>query len=304
MTIACLFPGQGSQQPGAGVIYRDTPAWEHVATLSSVMDTDLEFLLLEADADELRKTENTQSVAFCRNWLEWVNICRSENLDTRDDVVFVGHSVGEYSALAAARALDPLDAATVVAARGRAMAAACGDVETGMIAISGDGCVSAVDAAMSGHGYTDWEEADVTVANVNSPRQVVIAGPVDQLRQVADTVREADKYLRTVELPVSGAFHTRFMRPARADIAAALRKVVSDRDFAPVVSNRDGEVHTSWASLFDVMIDQVVRPVRWDLCGRQIGRLGVDTLWESAPKAVLSGFAKRANPGVSISRLK
>lgn len=294
--IACLFPGQGSHQAGQGAEYRESAAWALVASLGDAMEVDLEFLLLEAGSVDLRRTENAQAVAFGRNWLEWQNFRDRTAIDERDDVVFVGHSVGEYSALAAAGALDPLDAARVVAVRGRAMAAACDAVDTGMIAISGEGCIATVESARSEH-------EDVTVANVNSPFQVVLAGPWAPLREVASVIGGMDKYLRIAELPVAGAFHTRFMRPARAEIAEVLRPLGTDHEFAPVVSNRDGDVHTSWSSLMDVMVNQVVEPVRWDLCGRRIGELGVEQLWESAPKPMLSGFVERANPGSSIVRI-
>lgn len=295
--IAYLFPGQGSQTPGCGQQYRETGAWPWVRRLADVMDFDLEYLLLEADETELRQTANTQAAAFCRNWLEWVLLGYQRDIDIRAGV-FVGHSMGEYSALAAAGALDVMDSARAVGERGRSMAKSCAVQPTSMIAITGEGCLPSVERALA-----VVDEAEVSVANINSPMQIVIAGTPDGAARVATASIEENSSLRSFDLPVGGAFHTHFMDGAKDEIERVLLPIEGSGEFAPVISNVTGSVYTSWSEIIDPLVRQVVSPVRWDLCSTGMSELGVDTLWEAAPRKMLTGFVKRCVPERSFARL-
>ena len=295
--IAYLFPGQGSQTQGCGRQYRETAAWPWVGQLAEAMNFDLEHLLLEADEAELRQTANTQAAAFCRNWLEWILLGDRHDIDLRS-AVFVGHSMGEYSALAAAGALDVLDSARAVGERGRSMAKSCAAQPTSMIAITGADCLSTVEKVLAG-----VDGAAVSVANINSPMQIVIAGTPAGAARVATASIEENPSLRSFDLPVGGAFHTHFKDGARDEIEQVLLPLNGSDEFAPVISNVTGSAYTSWDAIIDHLVRQVVSPVRWDLCSAGVAELGVDTLWESAPKKVLSGFVKRCVPNRRFARL-
>lgn len=295
--IAYLFPGQGSQTPGCGQQYRETAAWPWVGRLAAAMDFDLEHLLIEADEVELRQTANTQAAAFCRNWLEWILLGYRHDIDLRT-AVFVGHSMGEYSALAAAGALDVLDSARAVGERGRSMAKSCEAQPTSMIAITGEDCLSSVERAIAG-----VPDGAVSVANINSPMQVVIAGTPEGAAHVATASIDENSSLRSFDLPVGGAFHTHFMDDAKDEIEQVLLPLNGSAEFAPVISNVTGAAYTSWDGIIEPLVRQVVSPVRWDLCSAGVAELGVDMLWESAPKKVLSGFVKRCVPERTFARL-
>ncbi len=178
------------------------------------------------------------------------------------------------------------------------MAAMCERADTVMVAVSGADCRARVEAILR-----ECPSAEASVANVNSPVQVVIAGPRAAVDDVVHRTVGAHPDLRRFDLPVAGAFHTHHMAGAKDDVEKTLRLLVNDRPFSPVISNADGAVHTTWESLMDVMVEQVVAPVRWDLCATRAGDLGVTSLWESASPAVLSGFVKRGNPGRRFSRV-
>jgi [acyl-carrier-protein] S-malonyltransferase len=279
--IAFTFPGQGAQKPGMGRPWVDHPSWELVHEASHVAGRDVAQLLLDADAETLRQTRNSQLATFV---LSLVILDAVERIGVEPSR-FAGHSLGEYTALAAAGAVEFSDAIRLVVERGEAMQAAAEARDGTMAAVLGldddqveIACYRAVD--------------NVWVANYNAPGQVVIAGD-PQAIDLASTVAKELGAKRVMGLDVSGAFHTPFMAPARDLLTKALDEVdVRDSD-VPVVSNVDARPHreaSQWATL---LAAQLCSPVRWRQGLYNLERDGITTFVELGPGSTLTGLAKR-----------
>jgi [acyl-carrier-protein] S-malonyltransferase len=285
--LAFTFPGQGSQRPGMGRPWAGEESWELVGEASEIAERDLGRLLLDGDADELKDTRNAQLCTFVSSLVVLDAIER-----TGLDAMFcAGHSLGEYTALVATGALSFDEGVQLVAERAEAMHAAGQDQPGTMSAVLGlddDDVEIACRRA----------DSDVWVANFNAPGQVVIAGSPEGVASAAAHAKELGAK-KVMPLPVSGAFHTPFMAPARD----RLRKAIADakpRDTdVPVISNVDALAHDQgddWASLLSA---QLCSPVRWRQCLLALADAGVTTLVELGPGGVLTGMAKRTIPNVT-----
>lgn len=206
--------------------------------------------------------------------------------------VTAGHSVGELAAAAVSGLLDEADALRLVAVRGQAMADAAAATPTGMSAVLG-GDPDAVLARLA--------ELDLVPANVNGGGQVVAAGSLDRLADLAAT---PPARARVMPLQVAGAFHTDVMAPAVAALAVAAAQTVPRAPGAVLLGNADGAQVTSATDGLARLVAQVARPVRWDLCCQTMADLGVTGLLELAPGGVLAGLARRALPDVERVALK
>jgi [acyl-carrier-protein] S-malonyltransferase len=283
--IAFTFPGQGSQKPGMGRPWVDHPSWELVGEASAAAGRDVGQLLLEADADELRQTRNSQLATFV---LSLVVLDAVERLGV-EPARFAGHSLGEYTALAAAGTVEFGDAIRLVVERGEAMQQAA-EARTGTMAAVLGLDDDAVEIAC--HRAVD----NVWVANYNAPGQVVIAGDPTAIDAAGGFARDLGAK-RVMSLDVGGAFHTPFMAPARELLTKALDEVdVRDSD-VPVISNVDAMPHSEadeWATL---LAAQLCSPVRWRQALYNLERSGVTTFIELGPGTVLTGLAKRTVTG-------
>ena len=279
--IVFTYSGQGSQQPGMGAAWREHPSWELVEEASEEAGRDLAYLLLEADADELRQTRNAQLATFLTSM---VILDAVERLGV-DAAGHAGHSLGEYSALTAAGALDFGGAVGLVVERGEAMQAAAGERAGTMAAVLGlddEGVETACDGT----------DGDAWVANYNAPGQVVIAGDPDAVAAAGEAAKEAGAK-RVTPLEVSGAFHTLFMAPAGDRLREALDGADIRRPEGTVVANVDALEHEdpeAWRSLLNA---QLVRPVRWHQSLQRLADLGFTTFVELGPGSVLTGLVKR-----------
>lgn len=285
--IVFMYPGQGSQAPGMGSPWKDHPSWELVAEASDVAGRDVADLLLNADADTLKHTRNSQLTTFVLSMVALDAITRVGV----EAAGHAGHSLGEYSALTAAGVLDFADAVTLVSERGDAMQAAADDRSGTMAAILGldDDQVDIACARVAG---------DVWVANYNAPGQVVIAGAHDAVAEAGDVAKELGAK-RAMPLPVGGAFHTPFMAPARD----RLRKAVDQTEFRDadtfVVANVDGARHSASGDWNGLLTAQLCSPVRWRHSLRTLEGDGATTFIEVGPGSVLTGLVKRTLKGAS-----
>jgi len=279
--IVFMYPGQGSQVPGMGSAWKDHPSWELVAEASEVADRDVADLLLNADAETLKLTRNSQLTTFVLSMVVFDAVTRVGV----EGAGHAGHSLGEYSALTAAGVLDFADAVTLVSERGDAMQAAADDRPGTMAAILGldDDQVDIACARVAG---------DVWVANYNAPGQVVIAGDETAVAEAGDVAKELGAK-RAMPLPVGGAFHTPFMAPARD----RLRKAIDQTDFRDadtfVVANVDGAVHKASGDWKGLLTAQLCSPVRWRHSLHTLDDSGATTFIEVGPGAVLTGLVKR-----------
>jgi [acyl-carrier-protein] S-malonyltransferase len=279
--IVFTYPGQGSQKPGMGEPWRDHPSWELVAEASEAAERDVEALLLHADADELKQTRNAQLATFVLSMVVLDAVTRVGV----DGAGHAGHSLGEYSALTASGALDYADTVRLVAERGEAMQVAAEDREGTMAAVLGldDEQVEIACARVGG---------DVWVANYNAPGQVVVAGAPEAVQEAGRIAKEIGGK-KLMPLPVSGAFHTPFMAPARDRLRKAIDRTDIRDPQGHVVANVDARPHPDAREWQGLLNAQLCSPVRWRQTLHTLADLGFTTFVELGPGTVLTGMAKR-----------
>lgn len=285
MTVAFLCPGQGTQRPQAGRQWADGPGWSLVGELSDAAAADLEGMLLRYDAEMLRPTFAAQLAVFTSSLLA-LHALR-ETLGVRPSYV-AGHSIGEYAALVAAEVLTAPAAARIVATRGRAMQAAC-DAQPGTMRVIVGLGEHLVDSACR------RADDDVWIANYNAPDQVVISGAHAAVEEASHISQELGAK-GTVGIEVAGAFHTRYMLPARPALRAALAREDLRDACVPVIANVDAESHVrgiEWPSLLSA---QLCNPVRWSQTIERLWRQGVRTFVEIGSGRTLTSLLRRSWP--------
>ncbi|WP_308165118.1 ACP S-malonyltransferase [Nocardia noduli] len=281
--IAIFAPGQGAQKPGMLLPWSQTEeAARRLAEWSEFCDIDLLRLGTVAPVEDLVDTAVVQPLVVATALLAF-GAMASAGLATADTIV-AGHSVGELAAAAVAEVIEPAEAVALAAARGRAMAEACGIEPTGMSAVLGGEPAEVLDR---------MRDLDLVPANRNGAGQIVAAGRSEALRKLAARPPDGAK---VVALRVAGAFHTHFMLPAQAALADAVARIAPRDPVRPLLSNLDGEPVTSGADALAKIVGQVVSPVRWDLCVETIRGASVAAIVELPPAGTLKGLAKRALP--------
>lgn len=281
MSIALVFPGQGSQRPGMGAPWRADPGWSLVERASDLLGRDVEQLLIDADAEQLRATRDAQLSTYLVCLLAW------QALSPLQVAVVAGHSLGELTALVAGGVLTCDDGLAVVAARGAAMQAAAEAVPGTMAAVLGVED-DAVDRACAGL-------EQVWPANYNAPSHVVVSGSAAGVAAAATALKDAGAR-RVLPLPVGGAFHTPLMEPAREGLDEALRAVSYAPSAVPVLSAVDVRPHGDDVSAR--LSRQLTAPVRWRQVLEALPAYGVDTVVEVGPGGVLTGLVRRTLPDV------
>lgn len=290
---ALVFPGQGSQSVGMlNELGANRPVVRATfEEASDVLGMDLWALCQGGPAETLNRTEHTQPAMLAAGVAAW-RVLMSVT-DARPDML-AGHSLGEYSALVAADALDFPAAVELVAARAAAMQGAVPEGQGAMAAILGmnDASVLALCAAEAG--------ADVLEAvNFNSPGQVVIAGSaVAVARAIAAAPALGAK--RAVPLPVSVPSHCALMRPAAERLAARLDDTELRLPSIPVLHNASAASVDSVAALRSILAEQLFRPVRWVETIQAMRARGVSVLVEAGPGRVLTGLAKRIDRDLQL----
>lgn len=290
--LAFTFPGQGSQKPGMGGPWVNHPSWQLVEEASQATGRDVAHLLLDADAETLTETRNSQLATFVLSMVALDAVKRSGI----QNQIAAGHSLGEYSALVCAGTLSFADGCRIVLERGEAMQSAAKDRNGTMYAVLGLDDTD-VEAACEKAGDGVW------VANYNSPGQVVVAGDPEALVKAADAAKELGAK-RAVPLPVGGAFHTPFMSPARDRLRAALESTTYSKLDIPVVANVDALAHTNSDDWLELCTQQLTSPVRWSQTVGALVAHGAKLLVELGPGSVLTNLVKRISPdtrAVSVS---
>lgn len=289
--VAYVFPGQGAQYVGMGADLADAvpAAADLYRRASQVLGLDLLELCRTGPEEALRRTENTQPAILVTS-LACLEAARGH---IPPPVVTAGLSLGEYTALVCAGALNFEDAVWVVRQRGLFMQEAAAGREVAMAALLGlpAEVVERVCEEASAFGVCE-------AANYNAPDQVVVGGDRAAVEEAVRRARAAGAR-RAVLLAVSAPFHTRLMRPA-AERLAALLETVPIRDASiPVVANVDAQPVSRADDIRRRLVEQVASPVRWAQSVARMTQDGVGTFVEFGPGAVLSGLVKRGAPGVA-----
>ncbi|MCD8548425.1 MAG: ACP S-malonyltransferase [Aeromonadaceae bacterium] len=289
--FAIAFPGQGSQSVGmlAELVEQHAVVSETFAEASEVLGYDLLNLVLNGPADDLNKTWRTQpalltaSVALWRLW---------QQQGGAQPAVMAGHSLGEYSALVCAGALDFADAVKLVELRGQAMQAAVPEGVGAMAAIIGlENDVIAANCELAAQGQV------VSPVNYNSPGQVVIAGHKEAVERANVLMKESGAK-RALPLPVSVPSHCALMQPAAEKLADALATIEIKAPQIPVINNVDVAQETDPARIRDALVRQLFNPVRWTEVVESMANAGVTYEVEMGPGKVLSGLVKRIDKRV------
>ena len=300
MTRAFVFPGQGSQAVGMGrALYRAVPASRRVFDeVDEALGTPLSRLIFEGPDDELRLTEHAQPALMATS-LAAVRALEAKSgrrLAELCDVV-AGHSLGEYSALAAAGSLAVGDAARLLRVRGRAMQEAVPVGEGAMAAILG------LELEAVERVARDASEVGVCdLANDNAPGQAVVSGSRAAVERALDLAK-ARGARRSVLLPVSAPFHCRLLAPAAEAVRAALADIQIGAPVVPVVTNVAARPESAPEVLRARLVEQVVARVRWREGLLAMAELGIEGIVELGAGRVLSGLAKRTQPGVAAVAL-
>ncbi|HVV77305.1 MAG TPA: ACP S-malonyltransferase [Mycobacteriales bacterium] len=284
--LAVLAPGQGAQKSGFLAPWLTTrPVADLVAECSAAAGRNL------AAAGTSMPDEAITDTAVAQPLIVAAGIAAASLLDLPEDVVYAGHSVGELTAACLAGMLDLAATMRLVTVRGQQMAAASAYPPSGMAAVLGGSAVDVLAAI---------ERAGCVAANHNGSGQIVAAGTKDAL---ADLVASPPAGARVRPLAVAGAFHSPLMASARTAVAATAAEIYPHNSVAGVVSNRDGHRVTAGADLLDRLVDQICRPVRWDLCMTTLVELGVTAVIELPPAGTLTAMVRRAAPDVATLAL-
>lgn len=286
MTLAYIFPGQGSQHPGMGknLVENFPVAARLFEELNDALHFSVSRLCFEGTPEDLQLTENTQPAILAVS-VAALRTMESEGFPPADYVA--GHSLGEYSALVAARSLSHTDAVETVRSRGRYMQEAV-PVGTGAM------------AAVIGAELKDIESACVEAsqgqicapANINSPSQVVIAGDSEAVDRASELLRNGGAK-RVVKLNVSAPFHSALMMPAQERLSVDLEQIRFDNLKLPLVTNVDAAKITNGREARESLVRQVSSPVRWLESIELLIKEGVDTFVEVGPGKVLSGLMRQ-----------
>lgn len=286
--LAFIYPGQGAQNAGMGAdFYENSSAAREVFDKAEeALELDLKKLCFEED-ERLHRTEFTQP-AMVTTCLAMTRVLKERGI--KPDMT-AGLSLGEYAAIAAAGALEDLDAIRLVRKRGILMEHAVPAGKGSMCAILG----------MSGEAVENEirEMADVTIANYNCPGQIVITGKIGALKKAAEQLKAAGAR-RTLFLNVSGPFHSPFLHTAGEELKKEIEKIQIHPLNIPYVANASAEKVENKEEVSGLLSRGVYSPVRWQQSIEYMIADGVDTFIEIGPGKTLSGFMKKINPQVSM----
>ncbi|MEL7114696.1 MAG: ACP S-malonyltransferase [Pseudomonadota bacterium] len=296
MTRAFIFPGQGAQAVGMGKALADAyPAAKAVFDeVDDALGEALSALIWEGDQETLTLTENAQPALMATS-LAAMAALQAEGVTVATASFVAGHSLGEYSALAAAGAMSIADTARLLRTRGLAMQAAVPVGEGAMAALLGldfETATAVAKEAASGREVC-------TAANDNDPAQVVVSGSKAAVERAVE-IAKGKGAKRAVMLPVSAPFHCKLMSPAAGRMAEALAEVDIARPKVPLVANVLAHDVSDPATIRSLLVEQVTHSVRWRESVAWMSAHGVTETWEIGAGKALSGMVRRINREIAV----
>lgn len=288
---ALVFPGQGAQYPGMGKSLSEESAEAKAlfAKANDILGFDIATIMFEGPAEELVRTSVTQPAIYIHSVISAMVHGAME-----DAAMTAGHSLGEFSALAAAGAISFEDGLRLVAVRANAMQKACDMQESTMAAILGmeDAQVEEICSKVEG----------VVPANYNTVGQLVISGSMEGIAKAIELAQEAGAR-RALQLSVNGAFHSPFMEPARLELAEGIEATDVKNARIPVFQNVTALAHTDAGEIKENLLKQLTAPVRWTQTVQNMLAAGATEFVESGPGKVLSGLVKKVDRSIPVSQI-
>ncbi|MCF8221558.1 MAG: ACP S-malonyltransferase [Bacteroidales bacterium] len=286
---AFVFPGQGAQFSGMGkdLYESNDKCREMFDNGNKILDFDITEIMFNGSGDDLKQTKVTQPAIFLHS-----TIMATAMGDSFEPDMVAGHSLGEFSALVANKALSFEDGLLLVSKRAYAMQKACEARPSTMAAIIGleDSVVEEVCASV---------KETVIPANYNSPGQVVISGSVEGIDRAIKILTEKGAR-RAVKLAVGGAFHSSLMEPARIELEEAINKTIFSEPVCPVYQNVTGEAVKDPGKIKSNLVAQLTSPVKWTQTIRNMIADGAVEFTEVGPGNVLQGLIKKTDRSVKV----
>ncbi|MBP7369445.1 MAG: ACP S-malonyltransferase [Paludibacteraceae bacterium] len=287
---AFVFPGQGAQFVGMGkdLYEQSTLAKEYFEKANEILGFRITDLMFEGTPEDLRQTKVTQPAVFLHSVISAFVLGEEFNPD-----MVAGHSLGEFSALVAARALTFEDGLTLVSKRAVAMQKACELEESTMAAIIG------LDDEIVEEVCDSIKDMIVVPANYNCPGQIVISGTLQGVDMACEMLKERGAK-RALKLSVGGAFHSPLMEPARLELSEAISQTTFSIPICPVYQNVNAYPQTDPVNIKQNLIAQLTAPVRWTQTIKNMITDGADEFIELGPGDVLKGLIKKINSNVIV----
>jgi [acyl-carrier-protein] S-malonyltransferase len=291
MKKAYVFPGQGSQFSGmAKDLYENSPlAKEMLEKANTILGFRITDIMFSGTDEELKQTKVTQPAIFLHSTVLAATLGDSFAPD-----MVAGHSLGEFSALVANKALTFEDALVLVSKRAMAMQKACEAQPSTMAAVLGmdDAKVEEICATVT--------EGVVVAANYNCPGQLVISGSVEGINKACELLKAAGAK-RALVLPVGGAFHSPLMEPARVELEAAINATTFSTPVCPVYQNVNAKPVSDPEEIKRNLIAQLTAPVRWTQSVQNMTADGATHYIEVGPGKVLQGLVKKISPAAEVA---
>ena len=285
---AYIYPGQGSQYCGMGKDLFDSSndAKRMFEAANKILDFEITNIMFGQDIDELKKTKVTQPAIFIHS------VILSKILNFKPQIV-AGHSLGEFSALVASKALNYEDALFLVSKRANAMEEACIKYPGTMAAVIGLN-VDLIETICEKVGGI------IKTANYNCPGQVVISGEKNSIESACEILKK-NGAKRAIILPVGGAFHSPLMTSAKNKLAMEIEKIKFNTPSCPIYQNFSNNPETNPEKIKFNLIEQMTSPVKWTQCVEKMIKNGANKFVEVGPGKVLQGLVKKINSSVEIS---
>lgn len=288
MKKAYLFTGQGSQYAGMGkdLLTINPQAEQYLSHANQIIGFDIATILTDGSDEDLRQTRITQPAVFLYSTIK----AKLQNIEPS---MTAGHSLGEFSALVAAKALAFDDALQLVYQRAIAMQQACNNTPSTMAAVIGFDDTKTEDILKT---ITD----DICVpANYNCPGQLVISGTQTAIQTAITLLKEAGAR-RVLPLPVNGAFHSPIMEPAKKALEKAIRNTTFKKPICPIYQNTDAQPTQDPIAIQEKLIAQLTAPVRWTQTIQNMIANGATHFYEIGPKPTLSAFVRKIDSTAQI----
>ena len=290
--FAVMFPGQGSQAIGMAKEFYDR--YSFVKNIFKKADEVLEFpiskLILEGPSDQLNITENTQPSIFLVSYSIFSVVKSEFNIDLNKAKYFAGHSLGEYSALAAANSIDFENAIRLLKKRGRSMQLAVPFGKGAMIAILGQE-IKDIEKILLNIGVENCQ-----IANDNCPGQIVVSGTLSEINKLIDILKKLS--IKNIKLPVSAPFHCKLMKTSTEIMKKEINNTKFNTPSPKIISNVNALEQDNIDTIKNLLIEQIESTVKWRESVQYMIKNGVKKFIEIGPGKVLTGLVKRIDKNV------